>query len=187
MFDGCSVMKPGIVKLYKQVCNDPDILEDRADFVANEASLARAPRINVTYIDEVPVMVGPDSVGKVGWHMEGSVAMAETRSDSMPQASLILAINENYGVVHWDFLVRSLDGKEFRTVATVGHDTPPRTPGPLNRLLGSDNLDCGARFVRVVAHNIGTIPAWHHSAGVPAWLFVDEILVNAPKAAVSGK
>ncbi|HEX7573271.1 MAG TPA: discoidin domain-containing protein, partial [Bacteroidota bacterium] len=35
-----------------------------------------------------------------------------------------------------------------------------------------------ARYVRVVARNVGTCPPWHPGAGGKAWLFVDEIIVE---------
>jgi hypothetical protein len=35
-----------------------------------------------------------------------------------------------------------------------------------------------ARFIRLRVQNLGTLPAGHPAAGQPAWLFVDEILVN---------
>ena len=35
-----------------------------------------------------------------------------------------------------------------------------------------------ARFVRVVANNMDKAPVWHHGAGLPSWIFVDEILVS---------
>jgi hypothetical protein len=35
-----------------------------------------------------------------------------------------------------------------------------------------------ARYVMVVARNIGTCPSWHAGAGHAAWLFVDEIIVE---------
>jgi alpha-L-fucosidase len=35
-----------------------------------------------------------------------------------------------------------------------------------------------ARYVRVVAKNIGTCPTWHSGAGEKAWLFTDEVFVE---------
>ena len=35
-----------------------------------------------------------------------------------------------------------------------------------------------ARYVRIVAKNVGTCPPWHDGAGSNAWLFVDEIFVE---------
>lgn len=80
----------------------------------------------------------------------------------------------------------SSDGETFRTVATVTHDVPARENGPVLRTLSADALDLRARFVRVHAVSIKTIPDWHATApGIPAWLFVDEILVDPEPAHVS--
>ena len=34
------------------------------------------------------------------------------------------------------------------------------------------------RYYKVTAKNYGKLPAWHWSKGEPAWLFVDEILIE---------
>jgi hypothetical protein len=35
-----------------------------------------------------------------------------------------------------------------------------------------------ARFVKILADNLDKAPLWHHGAGLPSWIFVDEILVK---------
>ena len=45
-----------------------------------------------------------------------------------------------------------------------------------SRFARVDNVQ--ARYVRVVAKNIGTIPDWHPGAGGKAWIFADEIIVE---------
>ncbi len=65
-------------------------------------------------------------------------------------------------------------------MATVTPKVAPNGPGPSLHRLTAAGLDVQGRYVRVVARNIGTIPAGHRSAGVKAWLFVDEVLVNPP-------
>ncbi len=35
-----------------------------------------------------------------------------------------------------------------------------------------------ARYIKVKAKNIGKAPGWHNAAGLPAWIFVDEVIVN---------
>jgi hypothetical protein len=39
-------------------------------------------------------------------------------------------------------------------------------------------LDLTARYVRVFARNLGTIPPWHPGAGDQCFIFVDEILIE---------
>ncbi len=36
-------------------------------------------------------------------------------------------------------------------------------------------VNCRARYVKVFARNIGTIPAWHPGAGAPGFIFTDEL------------
>ena len=36
-------------------------------------------------------------------------------------------------------------------------------------------VNCSARYIKVFAKNIGTIPAWHPGAGYPGYIFVDEL------------
>lgn len=70
------------------------------------------------------------------------------------------------------------DGKQYRNVATLRPDVSPKEPGPLSHTMTTDALNVRARFVRVRARNLGTIPDWHRARGRKAWLFVGELLVN---------
>jgi len=71
------------------------------------------------------------------------------------------------------------DGKDFRAVGQAAPDLPEREAGPVCWALVKGELNATGRYVRVCAANVGKIPAWHAKApGAPAWLFVDEILVN---------
>jgi hypothetical protein len=38
--------------------------------------------------------------------------------------------------------------------------------------------DAKARFIKVIAKNIGQCPDWHVGKGGKAWLFIDEIVVE---------
>ena len=39
------------------------------------------------------------------------------------------------------------------------------------------SVNARARFLKVFAKNIGTIPAWHPGAGSPGFIFIDEIWI----------
>ena len=43
------------------------------------------------------------------------------------------------------------------------------------------SLPASVQYLRVHAENVGQCPDWHGDAGDPAWLFVDEILVNGDR------
>ena len=68
------------------------------------------------------------------------------------------------------------DGMTYRPLATVAPTIPPDVEQAIE-LVRAD-VDTKARYLRVRGRTIGTIPAGHTAAGQPAWLFVDEILVN---------
>jgi hypothetical protein len=72
----------------------------------------------------------------------------------------------------------SADGEEFQEVAALEHDISPRSEGPLVHSFSVALDGPAARYVKVKTESLLTIPDWHHSAGVPAWLFVDEIRIN---------
>lgn len=78
-----------------------------------------------------------------------------------------------------EFFVSS-DGKTFESVATIRNEIPARQPAA-NLILSTEINPIEARYLRVHAHNFGTIPDWHPAKGRTAWLFVDEILVNPMK------
>lgn len=75
-----------------------------------------------------------------------------------------------------EFLV-SNDGKQFHSIASLTHEVAQKEPTH-KALLSSTIKETRARFVRVKATNLGTIPDWHQAKGRKAWLFVDEIIVN---------
>jgi len=76
-----------------------------------------------------------------------------------------------------EFAVSS-DGREFETVAQVASDVPPSLADIVIKEFAADFTSRRARFVRVRARALGTVPAWHQGAGGKAWLFADEIVVD---------
>jgi len=75
----------------------------------------------------------------------------------------------------------SHDGRTFRPLGTVRNEIPADRKGDLIRTFALQLKDVTARYVKVRAANVGTIPAWHGAKGRKAWLFVDEIMVNPAK------
>ena len=87
--------------------------------------------------------------------------------------------------ISWIFLPRevtfSIAGEDrvFETVATITIPVPGEEQPDATRSYSTEVNGKRARYVRVVAKNIGTLPTWHSGAGGRAWLFADEIQVNA--------
>ncbi|BDD12769.1 alpha-1 2-mannosidase (plasmid) [Fulvitalea axinellae] len=73
----------------------------------------------------------------------------------------------------------SKDGKNFRKAGKLTHPVP--TSHPVIRIKEfSQKLPAGtsARYIKVRARNVGTLPSWHLGGGSKAWMFADEIIVE---------
>lgn len=71
----------------------------------------------------------------------------------------------------------SVDGQEFKAVATIENDGPIDDYETKIRDF-SAKVKTSARFVRLKANNFGTIPEWHLGKGNPSWIFIDEIIIR---------
>ena len=69
------------------------------------------------------------------------------------------------------------DGKQFRSVGKVVNQVALDDDDAVTQELAV-RPRCEARFVKMVAKNIGTCPAWHPGAGYPAWIFCDEFIIE---------
>ncbi len=72
----------------------------------------------------------------------------------------------------------SLDGENFEVVAKIENDLSEKKNEPTIKNFEYELDETTARYVRVIAQNRGVCPLWHPKAGEPAWLFVDEIVVE---------
>lgn len=72
----------------------------------------------------------------------------------------------------------SNDGANFTNVGTSRNDVPQKYPDPLKKDFSVSFDKRTARYIKMVAKNIGVCPPWHDGAGGKAWLFVDEIYAN---------
>lgn len=73
----------------------------------------------------------------------------------------------------------SLDNKDFRRLGTVPNPYPLKKDSKVNDIQYFD-MDFGpvqTRYIKIKASNTKT-PYWHHAAGLPSWIFADEIIVN---------
>ncbi|MCK0188349.1 DUF4838 domain-containing protein [Arenibacter sp. F20364] len=73
----------------------------------------------------------------------------------------------------------SLDNEHFENFGTITNPMPLTKESKVNQIqyfkLDFDKTD--TRYIKVKATNTKT-PYWHHAAGLPSWLFADEIIIN---------
>ena len=90
-----------------------------------------------------------------------------------------------YYPLSWIFLPQAInyyvsnDGRRWQLVDTIHPDDPGRLAVPEIKTFTTSGLKrCRARYVRVQAIPLPTIPSWHRATGNPAWIFTDEIIVK---------
>ncbi len=71
----------------------------------------------------------------------------------------------------------SSDGTDYRRIAQVSHQVPAGEMEPLIVDLEARVREKG-RWVKVIARNYGALPEWHLGAGHPAFIFIDEIIIE---------
>ncbi len=72
----------------------------------------------------------------------------------------------------------STDGKIYTEIGQVKNDLDDHTQVSTIKEFSYPMKMQKARFIKVVAKNIGNCPEWHPGAGHKAWIFVDEISIE---------
>jgi hexosaminidase len=72
----------------------------------------------------------------------------------------------------------SKDGQEFTLAGEVANTIDPKAEGTVVHDFTKTFDGLRARYLKMVAKNPGLLPAWHHAAGNPSFLFADEIVVE---------
>ncbi len=72
----------------------------------------------------------------------------------------------------------SENGIDYHSAAIVKNDVAQDKEGPIIKTFEMIIPSIKARFVKVVATNIGNCPIGHKGKGAPAWMFADEIIIK---------
>ena len=89
-----------------------------------------------------------------------------------------------YFPLSWIFFPQTInfyisnDSSSWRLIDSLHPDDPEHLAIPEIRTFSTRSFSRRARYVRVEAIPLPTIPTWHRATGNPAWLFTDEIIVR---------
>ena len=72
----------------------------------------------------------------------------------------------------------SENGTDYRSVGVIKNEVPLDKEGSILKTYELKVKPVNARFVKMVAANIGNCPPGHKGNGAPAWIFSDEIIVQ---------
>ncbi|MCG8309753.1 MAG: DUF4838 domain-containing protein [Cytophagales bacterium] len=74
----------------------------------------------------------------------------------------------------------SIDGISYSLLGKTNNKRPLSKKSKINDIqsFALDFSPVTARYVKVVANSMKTAPDWHHGAGLPCWIFVDEVIIR---------
>lgn len=74
----------------------------------------------------------------------------------------------------------SLDGESFQPLAQLPNPRPLTPESKVNDIqyVEVETRPVRARYIKVVGRSLQLAPDWHHAAGLPSWIFVDEVMVE---------
>ena len=69
----------------------------------------------------------------------------------------------------------SLDGRSFKKLIELPNSISEKSAESIVRTFRAGNLRINTRYIKMIARNRKSCPAWHAGAGEKAWIFIDEI------------
>jgi len=87
-------------------------------------------------------------------------------------------------VMQWIFPPRGVEGLlpseglRHHSIGRLTHNAPPLRAGVFRQPIELTFPPAKARYIQLIAKGMKTCPPGHDGAGRPAWLFVDEIVVE---------
>ncbi|MCX6235051.1 MAG: hypothetical protein NT175_10085 [Bacteroidetes bacterium] len=71
-----------------------------------------------------------------------------------------------------------MNGNQFNPLATIVNNISPAEEKPIIKDFTAEFKPVKARYVKILARNMGVCPKWHPGAGEKAWIFADEIMID---------
>lgn len=74
----------------------------------------------------------------------------------------------------------STDGQHYERFDILQNQSPLTKTSKINDIqyFVSSSGAINARYIKIIGKNKGVAPVWHHAAGLPAWIFIDEVMVE---------
>lgn len=74
----------------------------------------------------------------------------------------------------------SMDGQNYSRFETLQNQKPLTKGSKINDIqyFTSQSQAVEARYIKIIGRNQQFAPVWHNAAGLPAWVFIDEVTVN---------
>ncbi len=106
------------------------------------------------------------------------VDLGQTQRVNIIKAGFLQDQNSWIFMPEWVEFSVSANGKDYKTVGREINKIDERNDGGITHDFSVMTAGMNVRYIKVIGKNRATCPEWHPGAGNPAWLFVDEIVVE---------
>jgi len=121
---------------------------------------------------------GTEWLGFLGRDVEATIDLGSLVEIHKLEASFLQSLRLGIFLPSEVELAISTDGQQYEIVRKMAIEPPAQGAPIQTRRVAADALNVKARYVRIKAANFGTLPDWVIRPPTPAWLFIDEVLVN---------
>ncbi|GHA75418.1 glycoside hydrolase family 20 protein [Pontibacter akesuensis] len=142
---------------------------------APHASFA-APAILVNGLHGTTDQYDGQWLGLLGTDLEAVIDLQQVQPVSKISSSYFQHIGYRVFLPTQVTYAVSEDGRNFRTVKVI--ESPNQEEGILRKAVVAEIPATKARYIKVIARNVGKSPEKYPSAGQKAWLMVDELTVE---------
>ncbi len=142
------------------------------------------------YADENPQVLTDGALGGSNFYanwlgfegndMEVVIDLGEAKSFSNISIGFLQVTNHIVFFPKSVVFSASNDNKDFRKLQTVLTQKPISKKSKRNDMeyFTANFPETRVRYIKLAAKNVGKAPVWHNSAGLPVWIFADEVIVN---------
>ncbi|MDY7394317.1 DUF4838 domain-containing protein [Aureibaculum sp. 2210JD6-5] len=119
-------------------------------------------------------------LGFEGNHLEAVIDLEKPQQISSISTAFLQVTNH---VVFYPLSVSyysSNNGENYIKIGTIVNNEPLTKTSKVNAIKYFDlNFPkVSARYIKIIAENMNNAPYWHHAAGLPSWIFADEVIVE---------
>ncbi|MCB0558974.1 MAG: DUF4838 domain-containing protein [Lewinellaceae bacterium] len=119
-------------------------------------------------------------LGFEGNNLEAVIDLEEAMEFSEISSAFLQVVNHIVFFPEKVSYYYSVDGKDFVLLGHIPNARPLERNSKVNDIqnfsLSFDPVK--GRYIKVKGENLGQAPIWHHGAGLPAWIFADEVMVR---------
>ncbi|MCK3685836.1 DUF4838 domain-containing protein [Maribellus sp. YY47] len=162
---------------------------------AGQKNLARAAKVQLLtqpkkYADEDPQVLTDGAFGGTSFYanwlgfegndLEAVIDLGEIKEFSYVSIAFLQVTNHIVFFPEQVAFSISEDGTKYTPLETVStqHPISPESKRNDIELFEVQNHPATARYIKIKAKNVAKAPAWHNAAGLPVWIFADEVTVN---------